>query len=198
MKFRMTRAERRAEQRKQRPDGDIAKAEKPGELKSLSTSDPNSASKERASRLYEAHRESLNALAEDAAKRFDTWLITLSAGAFGLTLTFLKDIVSPRPLRYPYVLLAAWLLFALAIACILIGLDQAYTAGKQRVRDLNDVYRTKSYPFWDEVHKIDRSRRRPKLITMLNKVSILCFVAGLICLSSFAFLNLLEKSNVGF
>ena len=64
-------------------------------------------------------RSHLLGLHQQAEASYDRTLLTLSGGALGLSLTFIKHIVGEPPVRTPLALVIAWVAWALSLAVVL-------------------------------------------------------------------------------
>lgn len=67
----------------------------------------------------EEYRKLLSELESGMQKSFDQSILTISAGALGLSLAFLKDVIGDRPLQCPSALILAWISWSLSITCII-------------------------------------------------------------------------------
>ena len=139
---------------------------------------------------YQAERNALLSAAEGLAKSYDTWLLTLSGGAFGLSMTFLKDIVAPNVPSATGYLLLSWLLLASAMLLIMVGMRLSETAHRQYISIRDEVYRQSKRPFWESVREAEAKCWRPKCVKVLNLFSLIFFVLGLFSMSYFAYANL--------
>jgi|SRR5215211_1294933 len=128
----------------------------------------------------EAYLEERKTLVEaegEASQSFDKALITLSAGAFGLSLAFIVQVApEPRALWYLYV---AWGGFILSLLSILFSF-LASQQGFRRARDILDKYLETG----DE-----ESNRWNAVTNSLNILSIVSFVLGVVSLAYFAVRN---------
>jgi hypothetical protein len=128
----------------------------------------------------------LNKVESDLAHSYDKTLTTLAAGAFALSITFIKEI-APQPVGFP-ALLSAWIAFALSLVTILFGFLLAQFAVRRQA-SLWLVGTT-----WDAAN---RSRRRwSALINGCNCIALVFLVAGMVALVFFAALNFPVKGNV--
>lgn len=115
----------------------------------------------------------------------DKALLSLSAGAFGITIAFLSSIVSTPPI-YPILLYLSWLCWGLTIGFSLIAF---YLSVKSHEEDLA-LLNTDPDKLYDE----NRKDPTNTAVKWLNKISLILFLIGLITISFFAALNL---SNYG-
>lgn len=128
----------------------------------------------------EAYLEERKTLVEaegEASQSFDKALITLSAGAFGLSLAFIVQVApAPRALWYLYV---AWGGFILSLLSILFSF-LASQQGFRRARDILDKYLETG---------AEESNRWNVVTSLLNILSIVAFVFGVVSLAYFAIRN---------
>lgn len=110
----------------------------------------------------------------DAARSFDQTMITLSAGALGLSLTFVQEIAT-KPAQWRAVLSSAWVSFGIALVSILISFLLFQYAIDARIR-LNEAT---AYA-WD------------KGARWANWLSLITFTVGVICLLIFSVRNFLR------
>jgi hypothetical protein len=129
----------------------------------------------------EAYLEERKTLVEaegEASQSLDRALITLSAGAFGLSLAFIIQ-VAPEP-KALCSLYLAWGGFIISLLSILLSF-LASQQGFRRARDVLDTYyqtEEREANGWD------------KLTGTLNVVSIISFILGVVSLAYFAVRNL--------
>lgn len=117
--------------------------------------------------------------------QLDKTLLSLSAGAFGITIAFLESITSIPPI-YPRLLYISWLCWGLTIGFSLIAF---YLSVKSHEVDLVLLH-TKP----DELYDKDRKDPYNSAVKVLNKISLIAFLIGLSTISFFAAYNL---SNYG-
>ena len=150
----------------------------------MSRTDKNQGGEERSngekSLEREAYLEERKTLVEaegEASQSFDKALITLSAGAFGLSLAFIVQVAPvPRALWYLYV---AWGGFFLSLLSILFSF-LASQHGFRRARDILDKYLETG---------AEESNRWNVVTGLLNILSIVAFVLGVVSLAYFAIRN---------
>jgi len=115
----------------------------------------------------------------EVSASFDKAMLTLSAGALGLSITFIHQ-VAPNP-RYICLLLAAWLAFAGSLLATLLSFLLSQTSLRRYREIMDNRYLRKS----------DDERNRPATWTnALNIISIAVFTTGAVLLVAFCFLNL--------
>lgn len=89
--------------------------------------------------LYLQERTRLTSAKQEAAKSYDQTILTFSAGAIGLSITFLKEI-APRA-HAPRLLYASWIFFAVAMLSTLYSLLASQRASEDQIADLDGRYR---------------------------------------------------------
>jgi hypothetical protein len=176
----------------------------PGDTKSTSTDSgqaaPTIGVSDQLYSSYLEHRRYLIESEQEAAKSYDRWLLTLSGGALGLSMAFARDIAPLDGAEGRPCLLAAWLAlaFAVAVGLVCIQLSQRAHADFRDVLDATlETARAKNEDagFWDDLRTAQVRCRRAWWVGWLNWVSISAFVAGIVLLSVFAFLNVPLRSN---
>jgi len=117
--------------------------------------------------------------------QLDKALLTLSAGAFGITIAFLESITSTPPV-WSGLLYVSWFCWGLTIGLSLVAF---YLSVKSHDEDLALLHS-------DPKKLYDENRKDPTntAVKWLNKISLILFLIGLITISFFAALNL---SNYG-
>jgi hypothetical protein len=117
--------------------------------------------------------------------QLDKALLTLSAGAFGITIAFLESIASSPPI-WPALLYVSWFFWGLTIGLSLIAF---YLSVKSHEEDLALLH-------YDPERLYNENRKDPTntAVKWLNKISLVAFILGLFTISSFAAINL---SNYG-
>lgn len=68
----------------------------------------------------------------------DRWLLTISAGVFGLSVAFIRDIVGPGPVVSKRLLAISWACFAACIIMTLTSSLLAYPAYSRQMELLDD------------------------------------------------------------
>lgn len=110
---------------------------------------------------------------------YDKLLVTLSGGALGISIAFLKDIVSLEHVRRPNLLLFAWLAFVLSLAAVLGRLIFGIEAHRKAIRQVDSG--TVREERVGGTHSI--------LTRTLHIGSALFLLLGLLMLATFAFFN---------
>lgn len=136
--------------------------------------------------IYLGERKSLIENKNESSRSFDKAILTLAAGAFGLSLTFLnrKGII----IRHETwcLLISSWVFLCLSILSTLVSFLTSQYAFSRSIKILEIMY------FSDIDHdKPNNLRNRPAEITKwFNIISIFTFIVGVILLASFSSINI--------
>lgn len=128
----------------------------------------------------------------EAQRSLDNALITLSAGALGISLTFIHNI-SPQPVLV-LLLVIAWVLFGAAVFCVLYSFRSSAKALKYHQVTVDERYRallSHEIPRFEQL-KMDRVSREKfaRRTRRLNSIAIWAFSLGIILLGVFVVINL--------
>jgi hypothetical protein len=82
------------------------------------------------------YRELLSSLEEKMQSEYDKAVMTLSGGALGISLTFLKDIVKQTPLIHPGWLMAAWICWGASVGAVLMSFLTSLNAMRKALRQV--------------------------------------------------------------
>ena len=139
---------------------------------------------------YLTHRELLVKQEFDTSRDCDRWTLTVSAGALGLSFTFLKDVVSPSHAHYLAVLGTAWVLLVLSVASTLVSVHLGHFA-YHAFREALDKTASKHLgpSFWDEVPKAHSRCWQTKACRWAAWLGATFAVFGLLALLAFGILN---------
>jgi hypothetical protein len=135
--------------------------------------------------------ETLSECEQQAIDEFDKALLKLSAGAFGISFVFLKEITKSETITCKTVLELAWLFWGLTLGFSLLG----FFASHQANRNAQVVYMRylKSTSPGRRRKTINYKKLRGKwgiTVEWLNPLGGICFILGLICMSFFVTNNL--------
>jgi len=142
-------------------------------------------------KVYLNERRSLVDAEFEQSRLFDKSILTLAAGAFGLSLTFIRQIVpaESKPDAI-FLLIFAWIFFGVSLLATLVSfLTSQFACSKQR-----EILETR-YFLEQEERKSDIVKNAPKncmrgLTMCLNISSILFFIMGVGCFAGFSIVNL--------
>jgi hypothetical protein len=139
--------------------------------------------------VYLEERKSLIDAEREQSRLFDKAILTLAGGAFGLSMTFIKEIISDQKPNQIYWLVLAWAFFCASMLSTLISfLTSQEACSKQRISLDVDYFGDRT----EQDGKIDRSNTAAICTKCLNVLSMLTFIAGTIFLSIFSIVNLLD------
>lgn len=135
--------------------------------------------------LYE-HRKFLLAADQKAQEDFDKTVLSLSGGALGISLVFLKDIVGPTPVLWPSLLASAWSCWGLSTLATLVSYHLSHRGLVRKIEDLDA-----------SISGAPRDAARPNraewLTARLSLAGATAFAVGVILIAVFAFLNFQGK-----
>jgi hypothetical protein len=127
-----------------------------------------------------AYRQSLIAAEQTMQSEYDKGVLTLSGGALGISLVYLKDVVGTKPLHNAGFLLGAWVVWGLSISLILASYFTSTKALRRAVTetDAKTIYMTLAQSGWATATKV------------FNALGGVCFFFGVVLLVYFASCNL--------
>lgn len=128
----------------------------------------------------ESYRTFLVNAEKKAQEDFDKTILTLSGGALGVSLAFVKDIIGPNPIQIAWVLLLSWGFWITSLTSILISFYTSQKALRKTVLqiDSNDIYGKVPGGFLS------------KITSALNLLGMLFFIFGIISIVVFAYKNM--------
>jgi hypothetical protein len=141
-------------------------------------------------KLYEANERYTDKLIETSQKTLasaDKWLMTLAAGSFGLSFTFINSLIPIEKAVYKPLLIAAWACFALVLVIQLFGLTISSIRYTLMVKEA-DMNLALKYEGKEPEYK-DRSIYFDPNHVMMYAV-LFIFLGGLVCLLTFIAQNL--------
>ncbi len=134
--------------------------------------------------IYLNERQSLKSFQLESYKSFDKWLLTLSSGAFGISLAFIRQIApKPDPETIVFIIIA-WIGFCLAILTTLSSFLSSQRGFSKLIEELDLEYET------GKEASMAKSDRWRAVVLTLNIFSILFFMIGVSCICVFAIKNL--------
>lgn len=137
--------------------------------------------------VYLEERKFLLDAKREGSRSFDKYVLTLSGGAFGLSLTFVRQIVPKIIPGTFWLLIAAWAGFTVSILIILISFLTSLHACDRQIQIVEDEFFHKQI---DKEKKDKNENRLTSWTNWLNIISILTFMIGIIFLIAFAISNL--------
>jgi len=142
-------------------------------------------SEEQKYKVYLEERKSLIEAELEESRLFDRAILTLSAGAFGLSLAFIRQIAPTIRDGSQFLLICSWACFSLSILSTLISFLTSQSAcSRQR-----DILESEYFNHNNERNK--NTKNKPAFWTKrLNVVSIATFILGVMFLAIFSMINL--------
>ena len=112
--------------------------------------------------------------------KYDTAVLTLSGGALGISIVFLRDIIGSEIICHPIFITLSWIFWGISIAVILAS------------------YLTSSYSMKKAIEQVDLGKINEeyaggnwaKTTQVLNIIGGIFFFLGIILFSIFAFINM--------
>ena len=112
--------------------------------------DSNS-SDDRKYKVYLEERKSLIDAKREASRLFDRAILTLAAGAFGLSLTFIRQISPTIQSGTLFLLICAWAGFCISLLSTLISFLTGQSACSRQIKILETVYFPEDSRYLDTV-----------------------------------------------
>jgi len=155
----------------------------PGEEKGALIDNPTSDDIEYYNRLSTERQALLNALL-DQSRSLDKYILTLAGGALGLSLVFIKDIAPTPKAETIGVLVGSWVSFCISILITLLSFLLSQKAIFKQIGITEGLISG----------KLDQNRKHPNPFRtatgILNWISMVSFIVGVILLITFAAINL--------
>jgi hypothetical protein len=125
-----------------------------------------------------SYRQALCSAEQTMQSEFDKAVMTLSGGALGISMSFLKDIVGKNPKSFS-ILFSAWSLWGLSITCIFLSFATSSKALRRAIEDtdMRMIYMTLATNRWATATRI------------LNRLGGAGFVIGLAAFLAFILIN---------
>ena len=139
-------------------------------------------------KMYLEERKILVDALREGARSFDKTILVLASGAFGLSLTFIKQISPNIKAETVSLLVYAWGGFCISILSTLISFLTSQNACSKQIQILEAEYLDNQNTCTKET---TRKNKVAVFTYRLNILSILSFVAGVFFLAIFAISNLL-------
>lgn len=138
-------------------------------------------------KVYLEERKLLIHAEYQESRLFDKAILTLTAGAFGLSLTFIKQIVPTIRSGSVWMLVCAWAGFCISLLSTLISfLTSQAACSKQREILEAEYFNNRG----SQSKKANLENKLAIWTKWLNKISILAFIIGTVLLATFSIVNL--------
>jgi hypothetical protein len=139
-------------------------------------------------KAYLEERKLLIELERSGSESFDKTITTLSAGALGLSITFIHEIAPTPRGETIWLMIVAWSGFGLALLVTLFSFLLSQSAMRKQRELLDEDYKGIQNPE-------GRPSWTAKVTNILNWSSIVFFTVGVISLATFTVENLPEKEK---
>ena len=133
--------------------------------------------------LTPSEKEYRNQLLESEQKigeSYDKTLITLSGGALGLTITFIKDIVNTDKIYCITLLISSWIAWIVSLMSLLAALYFAQFAYRKTIKQLDEK----------TIYNETPGGCYTKIIHFCNAVGGIGFIFGVVAIAIFVYKNL--------
>jgi hypothetical protein len=122
--------------------------------------------------------------------KYDNTILTYSTGAFGLSLTFIKDVVPLDTAHFVLMLKISWVLFVGAMTLMLLSFPIAQEVNRESVDFAYQYFVEKDEDFRNKESK------KSKALNWLNRFAGAAFFCGILLTFIFVCLNVQEKSTM--
>jgi len=140
-------------------------------------------------KVYLEERKSLIEAELEQSRLFDRAILTLSAGAFGLSLAFIRKIAPSIKMGSQFLLISSWICFSLSILSTLVSFLTSQSACSRQREILESEY----FNHNKEKDKNNFKKNKPAIWTKkLNIISIVTFILGVVFLAIFSMINLVK------
>ena len=139
-------------------------------------------------KVYLEERKSLVGAVREGARSFDKTILALASGAFGLSLTFIRQISPNIKPEIVFLLIYAWVGFCISLLSTLISFLTSQSACLKQIKILEAEY-FNNHSSHDK--KANLKNKASVCTWRLNILSIFAFVIGVIFLAIFSISNLL-------
>lgn len=141
------------------------------------------------SALYLEYRKHLWEAGKTASEHIDKAIMTLSAGALALSMTFLKDIVPLKDIIDLPLIIMAWCAFGSSIACVLLSQYESRKAIEVQLQRLESQ-------IGQDHENADKPNQHSDWTNRLNLIAGTLFLTGLILIILFTTFNVRRYSKM--
>jgi hypothetical protein len=126
------------------------------------------------------HRLHLRDAAQKSQGEYDKTVLALSGGALGVSFAFLDKVIARGPTLHPWLLVAAWMCWAVSLTLVLFSHHVSRLALEKAIQQTDSGERCEDRPggFWSVV------------LEVRNWGSGLVFVIGVIMMTAFVAFNM--------
>jgi hypothetical protein len=129
------------------------------------------------------YRETLLSADQKAQEEFDKAVLSLSGGALGVSLVFLKDVVGSKPIELPQLLMCAWAAWGFSTLSVLFSYHMSHLTIRTMIRQVDA----------GEAYKPGFGGTHAKITAWLNVIGAVLFFVGVMLITAFACVNLSTK-----
>jgi hypothetical protein len=134
--------------------------------------------------FYQKTREDLLKRQLSNSERLDNAILTLSTGALGLSLAFIKDIVPVKLAVHLWLIKMSWWLFGVSIVLTLLSFVTSQLGIKKQLEYAKEYYLLRHDAF------LTKTNLFAKITDTLNYSSCIIFVTAIVCTIVFVSLNI--------
>ena len=131
------------------------------------------------------YRESLETLKQNSQESYDKTVLTLSAGALGVSFAFVRDIVGIWPAQTPGWLFAAWVFWGISVTSVLFSFLCSQKALQKAIKRVDA----------GKMYNKNIGGHLNKATILLNYTAGLCFLLGVITMIVFVAHNMEGQNN---
>ena len=137
-------------------------------------------------KVHSEYRGRLESSLQSAYDQFDKAILTLSSGALGVSIAFIKDVVPLARASWKPLLVCSWVGFALAILSTVVSFLVSQKAFVRQISDAEDYF------IGDETDALQRKNRHAMWVQRLNVTSVVLFMLAVGLTIIFISANILE------
>jgi hypothetical protein len=119
---------------------------------------------------------------QKAQEDFDKTVLTLSGGALGISIAFVKDIIGSNPIEVSWALVWAWINWAASLTCTLASFYLSQQALRKSVQQVDS----------GQIYQETPGGRFSKVTSITNGLGIVFFILGVVFIVLFAYRNLVS------
>ncbi|HUW81273.1 MAG TPA: hypothetical protein VMZ31_00595 [Phycisphaerae bacterium] len=140
--------------------------------------------------VYLEERRGLSSAEQDIAKSLDKWVLTLSGGALTLSVTFLRDLVTPGEVKTAPLLFLGWLCLMGGVGFPLVGIWRSQRAFAKYREILDMEYENGGGEWHARARDAQARARESRFIERSTFLGMWGFLIGILLLGVFAYLNI--------
>ncbi len=126
------------------------------------------------------YRNLLTDIEQKSYEDYDKAILTLSGGALGVTLVFVRNMLGNLPIEYPWLLYSAWVVWTVSLSTTLFSFSSSQKALRKTIDQLDK----------DKIYIETPGGCFDKITSFLNSLSGFLFISGVILALIFIALNL--------